>query len=322
MKTKIKFNDILGMLERDEMKEVVGGSGESYSAGGTAGYTSGTALGGGFTGNGFGGSAYQYSSSYGSGYGSGTGSTSSGSGSTNTSGMNSSQIANYNYYASLYGTSAQGSTSGANTLGVSDAYYGIYNPNAIPLNNVTVINAYQNPAMNGYNPFSQYNTFDPNNIANGYSIGGNTTNGSSSEPIPWYRRWYGEQAKAWQWYGSSGVYDDASFNAAALYCTKNLKTSPFENIYQRNAYYGWADSKLTKTSKWFAAAEIVTRKNAVGAADFINGPVLDTASEKFLKDGNAYLFSYNMANAKSLMETGKLTGFSLMRMEAKLLLMV
>jgi hypothetical protein len=33
MKTKIKFSDIAGMLERDEMKEVVGGAGSSGGGG-------------------------------------------------------------------------------------------------------------------------------------------------------------------------------------------------------------------------------------------------------------------------------------------------
>ena len=32
MKTKIKFSDIAGMLERDEMKEIIGGCGNSYGS--------------------------------------------------------------------------------------------------------------------------------------------------------------------------------------------------------------------------------------------------------------------------------------------------
>jgi hypothetical protein len=57
MKTKIKFSDIAGMLERDEMKEIVGGSG--YTSGGNT-FSSGTALGGG-SGT-FGGADFNYSS--------------------------------------------------------------------------------------------------------------------------------------------------------------------------------------------------------------------------------------------------------------------
>jgi hypothetical protein len=57
MKTKIKFSDITGMLEFDEMKEIVGGS--AYNNGGGNTFSSGTALGGGAA-------AYQYSFGYGS----------------------------------------------------------------------------------------------------------------------------------------------------------------------------------------------------------------------------------------------------------------
>ena len=49
-KTKIKFTDIVGMLERDEMKEVVGGSGTTTGSGGGTVFLSGTALGGNFQG--------------------------------------------------------------------------------------------------------------------------------------------------------------------------------------------------------------------------------------------------------------------------------
>lgn len=50
-KTKIKFTDIAGMLDRDEMKEIVGGSGGyTVGTGGGSNFVSGTALGGGFTG--------------------------------------------------------------------------------------------------------------------------------------------------------------------------------------------------------------------------------------------------------------------------------
>ena len=58
MKTKIKFSDIAGMLERDEMKEIIGGCGNSYGSasfspnplggsggGGLSGFGGGTAIG-------------------------------------------------------------------------------------------------------------------------------------------------------------------------------------------------------------------------------------------------------------------------------------
>ena len=64
--TKIKFTDIAGMLNRDEMKVIVGGSGAS-GGGGTV-FSSGTALGGGFTGgavaqSSFNGCSYSYAGS-------------------------------------------------------------------------------------------------------------------------------------------------------------------------------------------------------------------------------------------------------------------
>lgn len=80
--TKIKFTDIAGMLDRDEMKAVVGGSGST-------GYSSGTALGGGFTGgtvaqSSFNGSSYSYAGSTSSYLGNGVSSSSGSSGYTTT----------------------------------------------------------------------------------------------------------------------------------------------------------------------------------------------------------------------------------------------
>lgn len=58
MKTKIKFSDIAGMLERDEMREITGACGNacgvsnsnSYSGGGSASYYAGSSILGGFGG--------------------------------------------------------------------------------------------------------------------------------------------------------------------------------------------------------------------------------------------------------------------------------
>lgn len=171
------------------------------------------------------------------------------------------------------------------------------------LNNVTVVNNYHGPST-----IPKGIVINNNGMLQINNTGGASQNSGGSEPIPWYRRWTGDQVKEWQWYSPAGVYDNKSFNAAALYCTKNLKSSPFQDITQRNAYYDWADSKLTNTSKWFGAAEIVTSWKAVGAADGVNIWYLDGVAEKFLHAGNAYLFDFNMTNAKASIETGKLTG--------------
>jgi len=132
------------------------------------------------------------------------------------------------------------------------------------------------------------------------------------EPIPFWRRWYGEPRKAWQWYSSTGSYqtgyDSKTFNSAASYGTTHLRTSAYQDISQRNAYYGWVDGQVASKSRWFGAAEIVTRWNAVGAAEGINGPYLNKSAEKFLSAGNKYLFGFNMANAKSLIENSGLSG--------------
>lgn len=65
-----------------------------------------------------------------------------------------------------------------------------------------------------------------------------------NEPIPsayainpWFTR------KAWQWYSTGGVYDSKTFNAAAVYSTQHLRASAYQSVYQRNAYYNWAQSQ-------------------------------------------------------------------------------
>ncbi len=53
-------------------------------------------------------------------------------------------------------------------------------------------------------------------------------------------------------------------------------------------------------SKWFRAAAIVTQWNAVGAAELPNGPLLNDAAEKLLKEGNKELFAFNLRRAKEM----------------------
>jgi RHS repeat-associated protein len=121
--------------------------------------------------------------------------------------------------------------------------------------------------------------------------------------------------KKTQWYAyTDGVYVTSSFNAAAKYCTENLRADAFENVFQRNSYYNWvqkqADSKDIN-SKWFGAAGLVTAWNAVGGIDMWNGPMITDNTEDFLRGGNKFLFSYNMKNAKDLLNDGKLSrGFT------------
>jgi hypothetical protein len=192
-KTKIKFTDIAGMLDRDEMKEIVGGSGGyQVGTGGGSNFVSGTALGGGFTGgyqaqSSFNGAGYSYSSSGSSSYGSSNfGSGSGGSMSSFTETANGYTTSNPSdisaMYAMLYGSSTH---NGANSnfsqiqqyaQGQSANNLQLY---GTVLDNVNVNNAYQAPSSVYVNPFSQYNSFDP--YSNTNSIFGSSGNiGSSS----------------------------------------------------------------------------------------------------------------------------------------------
>lgn len=126
------------------------------------------------------------------------------------------------------------------------------------------------------------------------------TDPDGNEPVPWW-----VSRKASQWY----YLDSKSFNSAAIYNTNRNNTSAYQNISQRNDYYDWADSKVSSGNvKWFRAAEIVTRYLGVGAADGINLGVIRNSAEKFLKEGNEYLFNYNMKNANELINKGELKG--------------
>jgi ribosomal protein S8 len=83
--------------------------------------------------------------------------------------------------------------------------------------------------------------------------------------------------------------------------TKNNNSEAYTSIQDRRDYYNWVDSKLEGKSKWFEAAAIVTKLNSVGSADGFNLWFLDDATENFLRDGNKYLFKYNMETANDLM---------------------
>ena len=119
--------------------------------------------------------------------------------------------------------------------------------------------------------------------------------------------------KPTQWYARRGIiYDRETFHSAAAYCTENLRPDAFQNVYQRNAYYGWVqrqiDAKGIK-SKWFKAAQLVTGFRAVGGTELPDfGTFSSSAVDKFLQGGNKFLFSHNMKNAKDLLADGKMTG--------------
>ena len=89
--------------------------------------------------------------------------------------------------------------------------------------------------------------------------------------------------------------------------TKDLNHKNYKAIHERNLYYKWASKQLgVHGGKWFEAADIVTSLGGVGGADFVNLQFIHNDTENFLKAGNRYLFSFNMFNAKHLMEKGKL----------------
>ena len=139
------------------------------------------------------------------------------------------------------------------------------------------------------------------------------TDPDGREPIPFYRRWFGASRQAWQWYSTGGVtYDKTTFNSAALYSTQHQRASAYQSVYQRNAYYGWAQGQADAkgyNSKWFGAAQLVTGLRAVGGTEIPDGGVFSSSSvDKFLQGGNKFLFSHNMKNAKDLLSDGKLSG--------------
>jgi RHS repeat-associated protein len=104
--------------------------------------------------------------------------------------------------------------------------------------------------------------------------------------------------------------DTDRYTPSVLQNTDNLNVSAYTTISQRSYYYEAVDRRVSKNSRWFGAASIVTSWNAVGAADMgvLNDFSLGIESERFLQEGNAYLFKFNMGNAKALIETGSLSG--------------
>ena len=97
-----------------------------------------------------------------------------------------------------------------------------------------------------------------------------------------------------------------SFWRASVYNTYMNNHSLYKTIEQRHAYYNFAQTFLDHQkieSKWFQAAGIVTQWNAVGAAEEegTNLWFLSDNTERFLREGNKFLFNHNMGNLKKLM---------------------
>ncbi|WKW47181.1 hypothetical protein P3875_03730 [Myroides sp. JBRI-B21084] len=134
------------------------------------------------------------------------------------------------------------------------------------------------------------------------------------EPIPWsLKTILTDGRKPWQWYSYGyGSYDKSTFNSAAKYNTNNLRSSAYQSVYQRNAYYGWAQSQADAkgyNSKWFGAAQLVTGFRGVGGTEIPDAGMFSSSNvDKFLQGGNKFLFSHNMKNAKDLLADGKLPG--------------
>ena len=100
-----------------------------------------------------------------------------------------------------------------------------------------------------------------------------------------------------------------TFYSASIYNTKKLNHHLYATISDRHYYYNFVQRYLDENgveSKWFDAASIVTRWNAVGAADGINLHYLTDKADRFLQEGNKYLFKYNMLNAKNLINYGNI----------------
>jgi RHS repeat-associated protein len=104
-----------------------------------------------------------------------------------------------------------------------------------------------------------------------------------------------------EWYVVGGTVAWGSFAVAARH---NTPSNPgvYQNVEDRHNYYRWAHTEASRRgSNWFGAAAMVTQWNAVGAADNINLWWLNDAAERFLQEGNRYLFSHNMRNLDGLL---------------------
>ena len=95
-----------------------------------------------------------------------------------------------------------------------------------------------------------------------------------------------------------------SFDKAAEYNTRLNNYWSYSSIKERNEYYSWADTKARYLNcRWFGAAEIVTRFNAVGGAELPNLWYVSDEAEPFLIAGNIFLFENNMNTFKMLRDT-------------------
>jgi len=120
-----------------------------------------------------------------------------------------------------------------------------------------------------------------------------------------------------QWYAKDRINNPtkvgSTFWKAAIFNTENEKAYLYKTIEQRNAYYKFVDAYLKHvgiTSEWYDAAVRVTINSpilgevGVGAAgiDALNLWFLNDETEKFLREGNEFLFSENMNNVKLLLQ--------------------
>ncbi|MGB0870933.1 MAG: RHS repeat domain-containing protein [Flavobacteriales bacterium] len=138
------------------------------------------------------------------------------------------------------------------------------------------------------------------------------TDPNGKEPIPWWRRWYGNKRKPSQWFATSGfIYDQTTFNSANIHNTQNLNTKAYQGVYQRSRYYGWVQNQISQGqsgSEWFGAAERVIQWDGVGSTELPNLWFMTDKTESFLKRGNEFLFESNIKKAQSLINDGKLSG--------------
>jgi hypothetical protein len=206
-KTKIKFTDIAGMLDRDEMKVIVGGSGAT--GGGGATFCSGTALGGGGSMGGssqssFDGSSYSYagstssylgngvSSSSGSSTGTGSSSSSNSSGWNNNSGglsTTSDPVAISRFYDLYVLNNGNLTTSQVNTFVTNESTAAGQTANNLQLygtvlNTVVIINNYHGPSTIPQGIVINNGTILNSPFGNGGSIGSSPFSSYLQQGIP------------------------------------------------------------------------------------------------------------------------------------------
>lgn len=109
---------------------------------------------------------------------------------------------------------------------------------------------------------------------------------------------------------------ESSFWQASIYNTLTNGSGMYKSIAERNAFYAFSQqyinwSTVATESKWFGAAELVTRWNAVGGADLPDlGVVTSGATDNFLRGGNEFLFTHNMNNFNGIMSNSLSKSFS------------